>query len=633
MSVRKSIFPILAIAIVLSALTLGNDLYNMVSLWFYVQLKSVLLPTQLEFLNQLKGLLFLGLGLGLLAFIEARMRSNEKWGQTYNRLTHLTLDGLAPAALVALLFLMFISWMPHYLFWPLWMDNEHFSLSAHFWDSGVRPYRDTFDFNFPGPIYFFWVIGKCFGWDRPMIVNLTDVMILICLAAFLIIWSHKNFKTCLPALFTSFLIFSFYMSLDFGRVMQRDWYVFYLGASSLIAVQTLQSRLKWIIAGVLLALAFTIRPHAVLFLPAVMTSVFTESANSTTTWKNLALLILSGLVGLLLAWSPLLISGIFDDFLTQFLQELFHGNYTDEKKLPVYHIVADELNRNLTCTAFACLALIVFNLRHNHNTKRLWPPWAVAFISLLYYKPMSPVMHDYTEIPFELVSCCVIGLFLGLSISGNQLNAKNLRFLLIGTLIWVRFYFPGWPVMADFNASLMAAASLARGTQLHLSPPGCMESLPDPGKRLGKFRWADYQDLLRYIREETTPETRVVSFILYDPFPTVNAPTGRLTLWPCGEGILWLSWVDPSLEHEFANQLKGNEPAIVILRDEIEGWPPKNRFPEIERTIHERFEFRTRFGDFQVWARKSGIQQSAALQDQKGKEKSHGSTHQKLPGN
>lgn len=633
MTVKKIIIAFIAVALVLSLMLLINDIYNMVSASFYTQLKSIIPTRQLATLNQLKGVLFIGLGLSLLSIVESRTHSNETWLKNSDRLTHLTLKCLAPASLATVTSLMFISWAPHYLFWPMWMDNEHFSLSAHFWDSGIRPYRDTYDFNFPGPIYFFWTIGKCFGWDNPMMVNLMDVAVLLSLITLLIIWSQKNFKTLVPGLFSSALIFRYYMSLNFGLVMQRDWHVFFLGASSLIVTQTLHSRLKWIIAGALLAMAFTIRPHAVLFLPAVIASVFTESADSINKRNNLVSLIISGLTGLLIAWSPLLISGIFDDFLAQLLQELFHGHYTDHKKPPLYRILGDELNRNVAFTALTCLAFIVLNARQHQNAVKTWPPWAVAFISLLYYKPLSPVMHDYTEIPFELLSCCVLGLFLGLSISENQLNAKKMRFLLVATLIWIRFYFPGWPVMANFNASLMAAGSLAHGTQLHFSPPGCMDSLPDPGKRLGKFRWADYQDLLRYIREQTSSETRVVNFILYDPFPTLNAPTGRLTLWPCGEGVLWLSWVDPSLEQEFANRLKGDEPTIVILRDEIEGWPPRNRFPKIERTIRQRFEFRTRFGDFQVWARKPGVPQSAAQQDQTGEEKTHGSTVQKSPGN
>src|SRR5437868_1335449 len=68
---------------------------------------------------------------------------------------------LAPLCVVLL-----TTWVPHSLTWPWWADTDQFAVSAQAWDAGILPYRDLDDFDFPGPIYVHWVLGKTLGWGR-----------------------------------------------------------------------------------------------------------------------------------------------------------------------------------------------------------------------------------------------------------------------------------------------------------------------------------------------------------------------------------------------------------------------------------------------------------------------------------
>ena len=76
------------------------------------------------------------------------------------------LDGPLTAALLLLALGQLASWVPHYLTWPWFADEDVFATAAQGWDSGVLPYRDLRGNNFPGTTYLFWGLGKAFGWGN-----------------------------------------------------------------------------------------------------------------------------------------------------------------------------------------------------------------------------------------------------------------------------------------------------------------------------------------------------------------------------------------------------------------------------------------------------------------------------------
>ena len=86
-----------------------------------------------------------------------------------------------------------ITWAPHYLIWPQWADTEQFAISAQSWEAGICPYRDLADFDFPGPIYLLYLLGKAFGWGRTTPFYAADLALLVLLGAAMVAWSRRVF--------------------------------------------------------------------------------------------------------------------------------------------------------------------------------------------------------------------------------------------------------------------------------------------------------------------------------------------------------------------------------------------------------------------------------------------------------
>lgn len=499
-------------------------------------------------------------------------------------------------------------WLPHYLYWPWWMDLEHFSLSAHSWDQGVRPYRDIIDFNFPGPIYFMWIVGKVFGWDNPMVANLLDAGVLILLGILLIRWSREKFDSVNPGLLCCLLIARYYMSLDYSRVMQRDWHLIAAGVGLLLIMQITRSRHKYLLAGVAVAITLVIRPYAILIVPAIVFAmVLDQKSDLVKLEAAMKQFIISGLVSTLLLWSPLLVHGIADDFFCELIGEIMHSNYRPSDQESILVIMFDQLNRNIIFSALCALIAAIYMAGKDREKLRLVLVWFVLFLSMLFYKVLCPVRHNYTEIPLEIVACVSLGVFWGILEKYHGVLSV-VKIFLVGFWFW--HYFPGLPVMLSWDSSRESVVALFKGEPLKTSPPGCALILKSRTIPNYSYSWDDYQAALNYIREETTPDVQVVNFLRLHPFPTFNGPTGRLTLWPCGEGFQWLRWVHPELELEFANALRNQVPSIVIWNDRGEPRPLKMAFPVIEQVIRLEYEPVARFGEIDIWKKRRMVDQA-----------------------
>ena len=507
--------------------------------------------------------------------------------------------------LCILMALCFLLWAPHYLYWPWWMDIEHFSVSAHAWDHGIKPYRDLIDFNFPGPIYVMWVIGKLFGWDHPMAANFLDILVFSVLCFVTVRWSKRVFDSSTAGLIGNLLMARYYMSLDASRVMQRDWYVIALGIGMLMIIQMTTHLNKYLFAGFLLAVAFVIRPYAILLVPPVVVALLLEYRGQ---WLKIEFafkqVVFSGLVSSMILWSPLVLHGIADDFFREIFRELMYGNYDPEGRQAFHWAVYHQIASKVIFSAFCIVVPLLYLLRNDRRKLYLVLPWVVMFVSMVFYKPMSPVMHAYTEIPLEMVAGLMVGIFWGV-FENYQGVSSWFKVCLIA--FWTWFYLPGIPEMLSVSSSREALVSMVSNTGLEKSPPGWAGHLKDRNNIPKSYFWQDYQAALKFIREETSSEVRVVNFIRKQPFPTFNGPTGRLSLWPCGEGIQWLRWVHPELELEFANALKTQVPAIVIWNDREEMSQVTIKYPLIDQLIRSEYEPVARFGQIDIWKRR-GIQ-------------------------
>ena len=569
---------------------------------FWSLARNFFSPIQLEYMKYFRGGMAI---LMVLAIYRVTLKFVPEKSQLLQKLqlvNSFILARLVPVALGLGLAIFYLAWLPHYLYWPMWMDSEHFAISAQAWENGVRPYRDLIDFNFPGPIYFFWLIGKIFGWGRPMLANLVDAIVLLSLGAALFKWSRAVFQSIVPGLLGFFLITRYYLSLDYARVMQRDWFVFYFGTLAILIIQAWKNEKRWALAGSLIALGLVIRPYAIFWSAPVLVALWVESNHDLALLrKRLTQFLISGVASSLLLWSPLFYFQLFDDLLGHLSQELLQANYASKDSETWGWLIWDLLARKTEFAALLCLAASGWFARGNKSLQSLWLVWCSVFLVLLFYKPICPVRHNYTEIPFSLTACLWLGLAYGFFMKSPKPDSTR---LLIALSLWFYCYFPGMPQMASFHDSSLAVQAMIQQTELQQPPPGCRDALRARASDRYLYSWRDYQDLLHYIRHELPPEVRVVNFLLYRPFPALNAPTGRLSLWPCGEGVLWLSWVHQNLEPDFARVLDSNTPAVVVMSDEKPHWAPPNRFPLIEQKIRENFEPVARKGVFQIWARR-----------------------------
>jgi hypothetical protein len=513
------------------------------------------------------------------------------------------LSVILPASLAAAIGLAFACWFPHYLFWPWWMDLEHFAVSAQMWDDGIRPYRDLIDFNFPGPTYVMWLFDKVFGWGRPMVANAVDGMIVLAMCLFLSFWSLKRLGSYSPGLFAALLIIRYYFSLDYSRVMQRDWYVACLGVAAICLVQTPRFRFRWLAAGALLAVAGCIRPYAILAVPPTLVAFWAETEGGRRE-KLLEILRLVSVmaIGTILLWLPLVAHGIFDDFANTFLAEARKGGYKSDKHESLSQLLLRQIETRILVTAFVGMAAGLLVRRHDPARFGLIATWFVALAAMLFYMPMCPVRHDYTAIPVETFAGvgCGIGLWVLLD---EKRCAASLKILVVA--VWFLFQFPGLPEFCRARASAGAVVDLIRWRTPDRPPPGCQTALP-PRAKFAKARycWEDYQATLGFIRERTTPETRVVNFLWQYPFPALNGPTGRKILFPCAEGFLWLRSVNRELEPRFAAALDSDVPAIVVTHVDSLSKRQACPYPIIDATIRERFELSATIGNFEIHVRK-----------------------------
>ena len=179
------------------------------------------------------------------------------------------LRGPLTALVVGLCAFQLAAWIPHLLTWPFFVDHDVFSTLAFGWDSGLRPYHDLRENNFPGTIYLFWAVGKVFGWGRTAPVFAADSAFVVAFGEAMLLWSRRRFGRFLPGAigYASFL--SYYLSLDYRNVIQKDWHGPFFMMLGLMITDGWPTRGGRIASAFCAAAAFVIRPQVVLLAPAL----------------------------------------------------------------------------------------------------------------------------------------------------------------------------------------------------------------------------------------------------------------------------------------------------------------------------------------------------------------------------
>ncbi len=507
----------------------------------------------------------------------------------FKRLEDWALSGPLTAALGALLLAMLACWVPHYLTWPWWIDLDHFATLALSWDRGQRlPYRDLPSIQFPGEFYVFWALGKVFGWGRTVPLYACDAAALLLFGGAIAATSRRRCGRMLPGL-VGVLAFSwYYLNLGFDQVAQRDWHAPLLFVLALLMAGAGPSRTGRAASAAAAAMALAIRPHTILFLPAMAIALdegarapgesWTRTLRATLEWGvTLA-------AGLTLAFAPLYFGGLWESFLDGLRHVAPGRGYSQLTPLRFRDRLLTQLGDQpwlwTTPLASVCLAA-VFVPRH----RRFVLVWVLALAGAYFYKPLSPVPHHYLSHAVNLfwsVDLFVVAMLL-LEVRGR---IAPLRLIAIGLLVY--WGCPSWPRFADPIRSLKAIPWLVKG-EMPVDPPAS-GTWNDVG-------WKEYRALIAHLKRTTAAETPVANVL--GSLPAINGVVGRPTPMPA-ECLSWfIYWNTPEMRAEYARSLAEAPPTTVVV------WIPSERggllTEAVAVAIEQGYAFEAKFGNVQVW--------------------------------
>jgi hypothetical protein len=296
-------------------------------------------------------------------------------------------------------------WIPHYLTWPWYCDQEQFAMIARSWEAGLKPYRDVATYQFPGEIYLFWILGKLTGWGNTVSIYALDVMLVIGLGIVLVLWGWRLSGRVLPGLigFSSFLLY--YLSVRFDVAAERESQAAVLTLSCLMMPAIWAGHGGRVSSALAFGLALLIRPQVVVLLPAILLSVDRSARPPGAPWHQAlgacpAWGLISGLTfaaGLL----PLVVNGILVDFWRN-LQSMRSSLGRDAIGSGVSGILANveplTLPKHLLLTAAIVVGLRPWD-RWGTATRRQFLVVVVAMVGVAFYHAISPI-----RIPYLVVS-------------------------------------------------------------------------------------------------------------------------------------------------------------------------------------------------------------------------------------
>jgi hypothetical protein len=222
--------------------------------------------------------------------------------------------------------------------------------------------------------------------------------------------------------------------------------------------------------------------------------------------------------------------------------------------------------------------------------------WLVALLAAGAYKPLHPVPHDYLRHPVMVAWSVGVAVLVERILEARVLPPMA---RLVSVVAIVGAAVPGPPAFCNLEATLAAPAFLAKGTPPQVAPPGYVRRAT-----LGNaacYAWADYRDVLLYLRERTGPQTQVANVL--KGFPAINGPVGRPSPFAAESGLVWAWAVDPTIEARFAEALEETPDSVVV-------WTPGEVGPvamDLDRlapAIRRLYRPEARFGPIEVWRRR-----------------------------
>ena len=350
-----------------------------------------------------------------------------------------------------------LAWVPHYLTWPWCRDAETFAVLAQSWDHGILPYRDIRAYNFPGATYLAWVLGKVFGWGHTAPLYAFDAACVVLLGPVMVAWSRRRLGDAVPGVIGYFALVVSYLGLTYELVAQRDWYTAFLLCLGLLLMQAWPGRWARFASALAAALALTIRPHAVLFFPALLWEVaFGVDASAFSTRTRLrAVAVWCSWFGLfvVLAFAPLVLAGIADDLVRGLRVAAYGGPYSKTTPANMIRSFAEQFESWRTDVPLA--ATLILASRRRSGLSGIARAWSVAWLGALFYEPIHPVHHLYLHLPLMVVSSITWTFAASWLLASRRISPP---LCVLAFVFMIYQLMPARPWMCNPAASLEAAA-------------------------------------------------------------------------------------------------------------------------------------------------------------------------------
>ena len=515
--------------------------------------------------------------------------------------------------LVAALWCLFLlaAWVPQYLTWPWYNDNDHFAMLAQLWDTGRLPYRDFFSMQFPGEIYLYYLLGKLFGWGNTVAYYAFDAALVVAFGALLAAWSVKRFRTPLPGLigFASFEYY--YMAENFTVAGQRDWHAAFFAVAGLVLMEWRGGKWAKILGALSYAVGLSFRPQMVLLAPAFLLAIDADARarNATLAERARAIVAWFALIGafLALAFLPLLYNGILGDFIRsiRYLQPGASGYSTLTG--PIFLKRVYEL---FLQTRFNAIPILIFLTlwRVPRLTRASAFIALAAVLGVLFYGPISPNQYSNHAIApmAALAFATAILAKIILDVAAEAPSAK------LAALVLLLFLVAGKePVFASLNGTFYSDKIVTHPDYVETSKQrhdygslgaipilksGAMPEQDPPGRRPSNiYAWRDYRAAILYLR--SLDPSLTLENMIGDGDLAYNGVVPRLPALPADIfSIQAFSHTEPPC----AKALESLDKTLVL-------WSPRaphEKHPLIAEVVARLYEQQAKFGEIEVWRKK-----------------------------
>ena len=182
--------------------------------------------------------------------------------------------------------------------------------------------------------------------------------------------------------------------------------------------------------------------------------------------RRVAAWLLPFLLTVIVAFLPLVVSGVLSDFLRG-LRHSYSG--VQERGLrPVALLIG--LFRQFENFGYLVVLLALFLVPKSNSRQRMAAyVWLVAFLAVLFYEPISPRHHFYLKIPLVLVFTVSVAVLTQLLL---EIKRVPMAYRLLSVMLLLGISCKTTPEFCTLRPSLRAATAVLRGERTDTPPPG-----------------------------------------------------------------------------------------------------------------------------------------------------------------